>query len=632
MYKVAITTSEAREYLSFRKGDVIAFDIETAPDEPYRNEEKAALDPHKAHIVGISFSTSEGSGIYIPLAHKTGENVSDPAALWDYLANVFTDPTIIKVAHNLAFESAFLYAHGIVIQEPCYDTIAASQMSLKSSHGFRTLADSGLKTLVHELFGVQLPTFGEVTGSKHFDELNPSDSETIRYACSDADYTLRLYHIFNEWFDKWLPKHRYIVEHIESPTAVYCGIMRHNGLPVDTELMEAKAAECKERLARLKAEIEFIVGDVKIGENCSTSAFKDYLYKDLGLPVLKTTAKYQEAADDEALILLTEWCETNRPELAPLFRLVQEYRKVGKLSSTYINGYAKYINTATGRIHPDLMPLATETGRFAARNPNCQNMPRAGADGVGVRNFFVAPEGKVFLSADLSQIELRIGALYCSDEKMLETYRIGGDIHKQTADVVFGNKEHDKEERTIAKNVNFGTFYGLFAGGLQRTLKFKAGLDKPIEECEQIIVNLKSGYPKLTDWQKSTIAQARKDRYSETWLGRRRYLPNINSQDWSKRSYSERCALNTPIQGTAADLLKQAMARILAGLPEHPWLMPLLQIHDEIVFELPEYRAREAAAFIKECMQAQPFPECDIPIIAEAAVGTRFGEMKEMED
>jgi DNA polymerase-1 len=407
--------------------------------------------------------------------------------------------------------------------------------------------------------------------------------------------------------------------------------MKYNGLLVDADLMQKKAAECEERLAKLRDEIAFIIGDVPIGANCSTSAFKKYLYNDLQLPVLKTTAKFQEAADDETMILLAEWCEKNRKELVPLFKFIQEYRRIGKIYSTYIEGYRKHINAVTGRIHADLMPLATETGRFAARNPNLQNMPRAGADDVGVRNFFIATEGKILLSLDLSQIELRIGALYCRDEKMLETYRTGGDIHNSTADVVFGVKKHDKEERTIAKNVNFGTFYGLFPSGLQRTLKFKAGLEKSLEDCEKIISNLKSGYPKLTIWQKETVAQARKNSYSETFLGRRRYIPNIRSEDWSKRSFGERCALNTPIQGTAADCLKQSMGRIIAGISEIPWLKPLLQIHDELVFELPENRVNDAVIFIKKCMETQPFSECDVPIIAEASVGTRFGEMKDTE-
>jgi len=630
MYKCVTDFHEIKEYIGDAK--IIAFDFETAPDMLYRDEDKAALDPHKAHIAGISFSVEADTGIYVPLNHITGGNCEDIPALWEYLDGLFADPSVKKIAHNLAFEAAFLYARGIVVREPVYDTIAAAQLTAKGDTGFRALADSGLKTLVPELLGVELPTFGEVTAGRRFDELDPYDPETVRYACSDSDYALQLYYIFNRWFDQWLPKHRWIVEHIESPTAVYCGVMKANGLLADAELMAAKSAWCKTRLAELKEEIAFIIGDVNIGANCSTLAFKKYLYKDLGLPVVKTTTKYQEAADDETMVLLAEWCEQYRPELAPLFRLVQEYRKLGKVYSTYIEGYQKHISPATGRIHADLLPLTTETGRFAARNPNLQNMPRSGADDVGVRNFFIAPDGKLLLSADLSQIELRIGALYCRDEKMLETYRTGGDIHDQTASVIFGPGEHNKEQRTIAKNVNFGTFYGLFPRGLQRTLKFKAGLNVSLEQCERIIANLKAGYPRLGAWQRMTVADAKYDRYTETWLGRRRYLPDICSQNWNRRSFAERCALNTPIQGTAADLLKLAMARILAGLPDRPWLLPLLQIHDELVFEVPAHRAAEAAAFVKACMEEKPFADCDIPIIAETSAGTKFGEMKELEE
>jgi DNA polymerase-1 len=624
-----MSLAEVREYLG--KASPVAFDFETAPDETYRNEPKAALDPHKAHIMGISFSVVENSAIYVPLAHKVGENIADSAALWDFLAGWFANTNVTKVAHNLAFEAMFLYARGVVLQPPVYDTIAAAQLTLKSSTGFRKLSDSGLKTLVPELLDVELPTFGDVTDGKRFDELDPQDAETIRYACADSDYTLRLYHLFNRWFDKWMSNHRILTEQVESPTAVYCGLMKYNGLLADAELMTAKAAECEKRLAELREEIAFVIGDVNIGANCSTAAFKKYLYQDLGLSVLKTTAKFQEAADDETMILLGEWCEANRQELAPLFKLVQEYRKIGKLKSTYIDGYGQRVNTATGRIHADLFPLATETGRFAARNPNLQNMPRPGEDVIGVRNFFIAPEGKTLLSLDLSQIELRVGAYYCRDEKMIETYRTGGDIHDQTATVIYGAGKHDKEQRTIAKNVNFGTFYGLFPNGLQRTLKFKAGLNKTIEECEKIIANLKEGYPKLAEWQEYCKKQARKDRYAETKFGRRRYLPDLGARDWGRKSFAERCALNTPIQGTAADILKLALGRIVAGLPERPWLRPLLQIHDELVFELPTERVPEAAAFVRACMEAKPIEDFDVPIIAEASIGARFGGMKEAE-
>lgn len=647
MYKPIIyTLKNLQSYIS--DAPVVAFDFETAPDDKYRNEEKATLDAHKSDIVGISFSVAEGGGVYLPLTHRIGNNAEEPAEIWSWLKSaLFEKTTITKIAHNFAFESQFLYARGIVVQEPCYDTIAAAQLVYKNEKEFRSLGDCGLKTLVPEYFHELLPSYAETVGGLHFDELDPQSEKTGHYACADADYALRLYHLLNGWFDRFLPKHRFIVEKVESPTAVYVGIMRYNGLPIDRDLMEQKRNEAEKKLVELKGKITFIIGDINIGANASTATFKRYLFDTLKLPKMKMTAKEQDALDDEVILLLKEWCAVNRPELTELFELVQEYRRWGKIKGTYIDGYMKYINSATGRLHPDLLPLATETGRFASKNPNCQNMPRAatgapcGADDIGVRNFITAPEGKTLLSLDFSQIELRVGAFYCKDEKMLETYRSGGDIHALTTAVIYKiplseamDKNHPnyKERRTIAKNCNFGTFFGLFPKGLQKTLKFKAGLDVPLAECESIIRNLKIGYPRLSRWQEEVKTRAGFRKYTETWLGRRRNLPDIASPNWNKKSFAERVAMNTPIQGTAADILKLALGRILKGLPERPWLMPLLQIHDELVFELSENQLKNAAIFIKNCMETQPFEAFSVPIIAEAAAGHRFGELHELEE
>lgn len=624
----------------------VAFDFETTPLLAFRNDPRAALDAHRAQIVGVSLSVSEGDALYIPLRHLRGGN-ADPDAVIAYLRDaLWTNPKVVKIAHNLAFEAMFLYAlgegrrPGIVLQPPCYDSLAAAQLTLKSSFEFRNLADCGLKKLVSELLGADLPTFEEVTGGRFFDALDPNAPETIRYACADADYALRLYHRFNCWFDAYLPAHRVIAEQVESPTAVYCGLMKYNGLLVNQDAMIRKQGECAARLIDVQAKIRALIGDVDIGANAGTQAFKGYLYRTLNLPVLKTTEKNAEAADDQALVLLSEWCSTHRPELVPLFELVQEYRRWGKLKATYIDGYLRFVNPVTGRIHPDLLPLATETGRFAARNPNLQNCPRKTNDPVGIRSFIIAPEGHALLSCDFSQIELRVGAFYCRDEKMLDTYRTGGDIHAQTTAVIYGipftqaadhNAPEYKERRTVAKNCNFGVFYGLFPRGLQRTLKFKAGLDRPLSECEAIIRSLKAGYPALARWQEQEKKHATARQYTETFLGRRRYLPDIRSQDWEHRSFAERCALNTPVQGTAADILKLALTRLISGLPERPWLKPLLQIHDELVFELPANRLHEAVRFIRECMETRPFPEFDVPIVAEAAYGPDFGHMEELE-
>ena len=633
-YRSVTSVSEICKYIG--KNRIVAFDFETSPTEYYRNEPKSALNPHKSEIIGCSFSVKIGTGIYVPVNHKKGKNI-DFAEFFAFLREFLTNTDIVKVAHNISFESMFSYAKSIVIQPPVYDTMCASQMTLKGAYQFRKLSESGLKLLADELCHEPLPTFEEVTNGRFFDELDGQEWETVRYGAADSDFALRLYYIFNEWFDKYLPKHRYIVEEIESPTAVYLGIMKFNGVPMDTALMRKKKTEAEEKIKEISDKIRMLIGDVNIGANCSTKAFKDYLYQNLKLPVMKTTASSKEATDDSTMIMLKEWCDKYRPELSELFVLVQEYRKWNKIKTTYIDGYLKFVDG--DYIYPDFFALSTDTGRMNCQHPNLQNAPRKGNDPIGVRNFIKALLNHLILSLDFSQIELRVGAFYCRDAVMMNTYRKNGDIHAATTSVIFGctyeeaqdkHRPEYKEQRTIAKNVNFGTFYGLFPKGLQSTLHFKAGVIKSVQECETMLRNLKSGYPALTEWQEETKMLARRNGYSETWLGRRRYLPDITSDNWGQRSFMERCALNTPIQGTAADILKMAIVRILCGLAKHLWLKPILQIHDELTFIIPENKLDEAVAFIRECMEKQPFPEFDLPLIAEASAGHTFGTMEEL--
>lgn len=632
-YILASSVDDVKKYLKGAK--VISFDFETAPNVDYRNEPKAAIDAHKAHIVGVSFSVEEGTGIYAPIAHKNTELNLDMMEI----LREFSECSAIKIAHNLPFEAMFLYASDILIQPPVYDTILAAMMTLKTKTEFRTLSDSGLKTLVPQLLHIDLPKFSEVTDGRHFDELNPEDYETIRYACADSDYALQLYNLINSWFDKYLPRHRWIIENIESPTAIFVGIMKYNGVSVDKALMYQKQFDAGEKIIEIHREIKKFIGeDIDIGANASTDAFKKYLYEDLKLPVLKTTAKYQAAADEESLILLKDWCKENKPDLIPFLNLIQEYRKWNKIKSTYIDGFIDVVNSETGKIHTSFFQLGTDTGRFASRTPNLQNMPRKDNDPVGIRNFLKASDGHIFVDFDFSQIELRVGSWYCRDKKMLETYMNDGDIHAQTTSVIYNipfeeatdkNAEHYKERRSIAKNCNFGVFYGLFPNGLMRNLK-KAGIEKTKSECAEIIQNLKNGYPMLSTWQDMTKNEAINTGYSETAFGRRRILKGIYSPDMGTRSYWQRCALNTPIQGTAADILKLAMVRILAQIKEHPYIRPLLTIHDEILFEVPVDKKDEACSIIKSCMEQKPFPEFDVPLKAEGAVGFDFGNLEEL--
>ncbi|MCR4437326.1 MAG: DNA polymerase [Peptococcaceae bacterium] len=362
-YELVTTLAASKEYLKpLLEGEtkVVAFDFETSPIDEWRGDKDAALDPHKADITGVSLSIAPGTGIYVPIKHQTGKNAEDIGGIMLFLSKeIFQNKHIIKVAHNLSFEAMFLYKYGVVVLPPVYDTIAAAQLTLKEEMGFRELKDCGLKTLVPALFNVELPTYSEVTEGKHFDELDPEDNETVRYACADSDFALRLYYRFNEWFDRFLPKHRFVCEEIESPTAVYTGIMKYNGIAVDRELMEQKKQEAEQKLAELKRQICEAAGrELDIGANAATDEFKWFLYEELKLPVVKTTAKFAEAADDETMVLLKEWCTVHNPVLVRFFELIQEYRKWGKIKSTYIDGYLQHINEATGRIHPDLFPLA----------------------------------------------------------------------------------------------------------------------------------------------------------------------------------------------------------------------------------------------------------------------------------
>ena len=634
-YRCETDLRKIEQYL--HKADVVAFDFETAPLPAYREDEKAALDAHRSHIVGVSLSVAEGSAVYVPLRHLRGPN-ADPVQIIPFLRDaLWMNPAVIKIAHNLSFEAMFLYALGVVVQPPCYDTIAAAQMTLKTTFEFRALSDSGLKKLVPELLGDELPTFEDVTEGRFFDELASDDPDTVRYACADSDYALRLYRRFNEWFDAYLPRHRWIVENIESPTAVYCGLMKYNGLLMDETAMIRKQGECAARLLELREKIHAMTGDVEIGANAGTQAFKDYLFKTLGLPVLKTTAKNAEAADDQTMVMLAEWCAEHRPELVPLFELVQEYRKWSKLKTTYIDGYLRFINPVTGRIHPDLLPLATETGRFACRRPNLQNQCQPGNDYVGVRNFIVSPEGWLLMEADYSQVELRIVAYLSQDAVMLDAYKNGEDIHSITTSAVFGisreeaaDKRHSeyKHRRTVAKGTMFGILYGIGAKGLSVNLKASAGVRASVGQCEQYIAGIKARYTNLAAWQQYAKETARRRQYAQTALGRRRYLPGIRSQDFRRRASSERMAMNTPVQGLAADCLKLAMGRLVKTLADKPYIRPVMTVHDSLVFEVRADHVDEAAALVKGCMEALPPLENFMPLVAEVAVGERYGELE----
>lgn len=632
-YKCVTTIDGIKEYIG--NNPLVAFDFETAPDDSFRDEDKAALDPARAHIVGCSFSVKEGTGIYVPVAHRIGTNI-DNDAFFSFLTAFLMDKTIIKIAHNIAFESSMAYARGIVIQAPVYDTICAAQMTLKSAYEFRKLNESGLKHLAEELFNKPLPSFSSVTAGKHFDELDGNDAETVRYGSADSDFALRLYHRFNEWFDRYLPKHRYIVEKIESPTAVFVGLMKYNGVPMDIPAMVDARKTAVKTIDSLRMQIADIIGDVDIGSNCSTAALRDYFYETLGLPVLKRTDKYVPSMDDESLLLLQEHCRSNKPDMVQLFDLIFEYRKWQKLKSTYLDGYIGSVNATTGRIHPDMMQLSTDTGRFSCRKPNLQNQVSPGQDPIGIRNFITAPDGWTLLEADYSQAEIRLCAYLSQDKVLLDAYRRGVDVHAITTSAVFGipieeamdhkNPEY-KHRRTVAKSTMFGIMYGIGGAGLSRNLYTNAGINLTKEQCETYISGILSKYRGMAAWQNEMKSFAERHMYIETAMGRRRYLPGIRSKVWRDRSTAERMSINTPVQGLGADCLKYAMSLLVRELADKPYIRPVLTVHDSIVFLVRDDKTKEAEQMIKRCMETPPpLPEF-MPLVAEISMGKRYGEM-----
>jgi DNA polymerase-1 len=336
-------------------------------------------------------------------------------------------------------------------------------------------------------------------------------------------------------------------------------------------------------------------------------------------------------------VLLRDWCNENRPELAPLFDLILEYRRIGKLLSTYIDGYLKHVNSVTKRIHPDFFQLGAESGRFSCKSPNVQN--NSNDKDINTRSFIIAPEGMCIIELDYSQIEARLAAYLSCDEHLIDIYKNGKDLHAMTTSAVFqipleeAMDKHNpqyKHRRTVAKATFFGFMYGMYGKTLQRNLKVSAGVNVTIDEAKMFLENLKKSYRTLTAWQKSTIADAKRNIYAETALGRRRYVPNIRSDNFIKSGGAERSALNHGVQGLAADLLKLSMGRIIANLS--PYVKPLFTVHDSLVFEVPDNKVAEVAAMIKTAMEVPPpIPGFDVKIIAEVSVGKSYGNMKEIE-
>lgn len=628
---------------------VVAFDFETAPQQDWQGDGTAALDPHRGEIVGISLAVAPTAGennhydaIYIPLGHHDPEGLglnADAAAVLALLRErLFENPAITKVAHNLAFEAKFLLARGITLVAPVYDTMLAAMLIYKEEGRFRRLADVGLKSLAREWLGQVLPGFVAVVGVGSFADLDPRDPATIDYAGHDAAVALQLYALERDWFAAQLPAHGSLAAELESPVALFTARMEYHGVLLDGPGLTAAAAAAEQQLAAVLAQLATIGRrPVQVGKNAATNDLKAYLFADLGLPVLKTTDSGRPSVDAEAILGLRDYCRDHAPEQLPYLEAISCYRGLAKLHKTYLQGLADQRNPATGAVHTQFFQLGAETGRFTSARPNCQNLPAGPLYGITVRDLLIARPGTSLVAVDYSQIELRIGAWFTRDPNLLAVYRDGGDIHAVTTAAIYGislaeasDSRHPdyKARRSVAKNINFGIFYGLYPRGLQDLVRLKAGLKLSREACEAMIFNLKRAYPELGPWQEAVKAAACYRETVDTALGRRRALPGINAPEPALQSHFERAALNHPIQGTAADILKLAMVRLTAGLPAWPEIKPLLTVHDEIVFEVDNDRLAEAIPWLTTVMAAPPWPAFDVPLAVAVTVGTRYGTME----
>ncbi len=564
--------------------------------------ETTGLDPLMDSLLGISFCWKESEAYYLPT--KIIETAKTE------LAQVFADTTITKIGHNLKFDYAVLAHYGFEISGTLFDTMIASYI-LNSSH-----RQHGLDALAFVEFGYQMQPIEELIGKgKQQITLEQVPLEQVSwYACEDVDYTWRLYQKFNPELTK--QKLEKLFLEIEMPLLPVLAKMERIGVKIDGALLYEMSTSIGKQLTRLKKEIYIHAGS-EFNIN-SPAQLKEILFTKLALSqagISKTKTGISTAASE---------LEKMRG-LHPIIECIFEYRELNKLKSTYLDSLPKLISSYDNRLHTTYNQTIAATGRLSSTNPNLQNIPIRTEIGGQIRQAFVAPKGYKIIKADYSQFELRIVASLAHDEKMIEAFKTGIDIHIQTAAAIHGIaiEEVSKEQRRQAKEINFGVIYGMGAWGLSQ----RTGITP--KEAQEFIDKYFATYHGIKKYLEQTLEQARIKGYVETVFGRRRLLPEINSSMAQARAGAERMAVNMPIQGTQADLIKIAMINLHKQLPQiSPDTKMLLQVHDELVFEVPEKEVDALGKEIKKIMTA--VGSLEVPIVVEVYSGDNWGETENL--
>lgn len=594
-YRVVTTLPELRELAeTLKKQPLISVDVETT-----------SLG-HDARLCGISFSWEEGQGVYVPTMSPNPEEHLDTKTVLDVLSSVLEDPKIKKCGHNLKFDARVLGWEGARLRGVVFDSMLASIMIDPGRAGHK------LDQLVLDTLGLTMTPISDLLGQEA--DLCMADvplSDVAPYAAEDADMALRLYHALTPKL-KELGLDR-LLEEVEAPLTEVLAEMEVNGIICDPDELARQGQLLAERVEELRSQIyEYAGGEFNID---SPRQLGQVLFERLGLPPGKKT-KTGYSTDIEVLSNLASQEDKNDPKtLVP--GLVIEYRQLAKLISTYLGNLRDAINPETKRIHTTFHQLVTATGRLASQNPNLQNIPVRSDVGRQIRKAFVAPPGHQLICADYSQIELRVLAHLSEDEGLLEAFRAGLDIHNAVASQVYGVPvdQVTREQRDHAKVINFGIIYGITPYGLARRIE---GLE--VNRAAELITDYKRRFPGIDTFLQECVAQASEYGYVTTVLGRRRYIPEIHSRSRPTRALGERLAINSVVQGSAADLIKVAMVNLSARIDREKLpLKLLLQIHDELVLEVPTEQAQEMAQIVTEEMEGAM--KLKVPLKAEAGIG-----------
>lgn len=598
-YRCILDEAEFDEWLArLQAAPLFAFDTETT-----------SLDYMDARVVGVSFAIEPGKAAYVPFGHDyLGAPVQlSEALVLGKLKPLLEDPTRLKVGQNLKYDRNVLLNHGIELQGIAYDTMLESYVlnSTASRHDMDSLARRYLnaETISFEEIagkGVKQLTFNQI-------ELE----QAAPYAAEDADITLRLHQAL--WgklsAEPGLAK---VFSEIELPLLPVLARMERLGTTIEPKLLHQQSQEIEVRLAELEKQAHELAGQEF--NLSSPKQLGEILFTKLGLPIIKKTPKGAPSTAEEVLAELAETYE--------LPRLLMEHRGLAKLKSTYTDKLPLMIKPQTGRVHTSYHQAVAATGRLSSTDPNLQNIPVRNEQGRRIRQAFIPCAGYKLVAADYSQIELRIMAHLSGDKGLLTAFAEGKDIHKATAAEVFGVALDavTSDMRRSAKAINFGLIYGMSAFGLAKQL----GIGRA--EAQKYMDLYFERYPGVLEYMERTRQQADVQGYVETLFGRRLYLPDIKSRNAGLRKAAERAAINAPMQGTAADIIKRAMINVddwIRGIEDESIRM-LMQVHDELVFEIREEKLEEYIAIIKDKMSAAA--ELHVPLVVEAGTGDNWDQ------